>query len=663
MERLPAELLSHIYSLLPDPRSVRELSLSNKQMHDFVKKEGWKVFTETHFPSMVGDIPQDVDYSQVARDLSDLSRSWDRRALTAFEVAPHSRDPCLGRKADRPGVTNGTTHRGARLMGQTMGFQPMIDSQEEIRGGEWTRRTEFLVWGAGSSIGFRLRNIGTGSFYQESEDLVDEYGSASQFNYHVPVGAIDGRDDITDLKLFSRSHVVQRYNDRVAEGDYSIRALVGTAAGNLNIHDITMPEGRGHERDQKILPLITQSTTLNVPEPKPSIRSVTIAPSQKVCVAGSNDSTITLFRTDTTESSVSPETTMNINPKYDNIWSTCFLSDECLAIGTGPSSSPMQTYQITPTGIEPTPTRVWLSDGSLYDSKLDIKRSKGRVSCIQPLPSAFRCGGSPGQLFLTGNLDGSIRLHDMRSNSGTEQSFSDPIEQSAVYSMLTKGREGIVAGNASHSMIKFFDLRMSGGRVYSYQATKPSSNGAAQSSTEDDVWTTFMQRGPRGGVARSSTGDNGWTTFIKRVPSPHAQSWRRGRGGGQAHFQRAHHLRPDSSIYSLSSPSQFSPSIYAGLEATICQINLQDLFETFQAPATTSTVFFSPDIPNAWAANPGYTPMTLAYYEHSAPNNLMKQLPYPQDSKVANVMLEKKQAQLDYQTGPGSVDRRWTRST
>lgn len=42
----------------------------------------------------------------------------------------------------------------------------------------------------------------------------------------------------------------------------------------------------------------------------------------------------------------------------------------------------------------------------------------------------------------------------------------DLAENSAIYSLLPLGRERFVAGASRYAMIKIFDLRMPGGKVY-----------------------------------------------------------------------------------------------------------------------------------------------------------------------------------------------------
>ena len=60
------------------------------------------------------------------------------------------------------------------------------------------------------------------------------------------------------------------------------------------------------------------------------------------------------------------------------------------------------------------------------------------------------------------------RLHDMRSPHGHVGSYWDPIDDSAIYSLQTFGRERLAAGSAQNCAVKFFDLRVSGGRAYYY---------------------------------------------------------------------------------------------------------------------------------------------------------------------------------------------------
>ena len=65
-------------------------------------------------------------------------------------------------------------------------------------------------------------------------------------------------------------------------------------------------------------------------------------------------------------------------------------------------------------------------------------------------------------------------LHDLRAPTPFVQTYSDPLDAaSAIYSLHPLGRERLLVGGARHNLLKIFDLRMSGGRVYSIPASEP----------------------------------------------------------------------------------------------------------------------------------------------------------------------------------------------
>ena len=145
----------------------------------------------------------------------------------------------------------------------------------------------------------------------------------------------------------------------------------------------------------------------------------------------------------------------------------------------------------------------------------------------------------------------------MRSPRNYELSTFDPMELSAIYSLATVGRERIVAGAAAQSLVKVFDLRISGGRAYSYLDISTAPQGKA---LESDA-TGWTQEG-----SMSASG-SGWNIFS------HEHKTSRG-------SQR----QSQSPVYSLSRPSESSPSLYAGLENRVVHFNFTGALDKHPDP-------------------------------------------------------------------------------
>ena len=115
-------------------------------------------------------------------------------------------------------------------------------------------------------------------------------------------------------------------------------------------------------------------------------------------------------------------------------------------------------------------------------------------------------------LFLAGWYSGIITMHDLRTPKSVVSTFEDTLDpESAIYSLLPFTENHFVAGSKQHSRLKVFDQR----------------------------WST----------RHSKWADVSYGVFLQ--------------GAGLT-----------SSIYSLSSPSPYSPSFYVGLENRIVQMDL-----------------------------------------------------------------------------------------
>lgn len=181
-------------------------------------------------------------------------------------------------------------------------------------------------------------------------------------------------------------------------------------------------------------------------------------------------------------------------------------------------------------------------------------------------------------------------LHDLRSSNSVSAVFKDPVDTySAIYSLLPFGRERFVAGGALHSLIKIFDLRMPGGKMY-YAANLEASSEREEASHESRGWNVFM-----------------------------------GRGGS------ATRAKSNSPVYSLSRPSPVSPSFFAGLENGVIQVDLVSIMDRYPDPIYRHYVPIKSDLKGAqqrqqkW--DPWGTVLALSMYEQdTGPLQLREQL-------------------------------------
>lgn len=150
------------------------------------------------------------------------------------------------------------------------------------------------------------------------------------------------------------------------------------------------------------------------------------------------------------------------------------------------------------------------------------------------------------------------------------KTYHDPTDDSAIYSLLSRGHDRIIAGTARHSLLKIFDLRMTSSLVTDYTSTTSSpSLTSASVSTEEHTQTK-----------------GNWNIFINPRTSTSSAS---SRGGPNAWMRRS----AESSIYSLASPSPFSSIVYAGVENACVEFNFSAVLDPWPEPGARNPFLLS----------------------------------------------------------------------
>ncbi|KAH0207736.1 hypothetical protein KCU99_g421, partial [Aureobasidium melanogenum] len=352
---------------------------------------------------------------------------------------------------------------------------------------------------------------------------------------YKPLSSVEGRDDITSVRILKRDDQPSRNSI-----DSSEQIIIGTANGDLQL--VEVPPGS----DSGVIK--TYYVTNGVPVRSTSLSTETeITQDQPQHLAANlSDSRIALYQVDPTQFKIAPVSEINAIPQRQKgcrIWSTKFLDSRHLAVGSGPSVEPINIFEIRPEGIVEEPVRKIGLTGNA-DELDPVKASS--IYPIEPLLDSN--GGRNGDLFLSGGYDGIVRLHDMRSPSSFTAVYHDPTDDAAIYSLLSRGRDRVVAGASRHGLLKMFDLRMSGGSMYDY---------AGASDTSD-----------------SSTGD--WNIFINPRDRYVNSAWR----GPNSWMRRS----AEGSVYNLSSPSPTSPFIFAGVENAVVEFNFSSVLDKHPDP-------------------------------------------------------------------------------
>ncbi|KAA6410799.1 MAG: hypothetical protein FRX48_05109 [Lasallia pustulata] len=354
----------------------------------------------------------------------------------------------------------------------------------------------------------------------------------------------EGRDDITSVNLLRTS---QRQED---SSEY---VVVGRASGGLQCLRL-LPEE--HESE-----VVAGYVTDNRP-----VRGATVSPSMEPLLAAClTDGTVAIYPVTHNKAEIEPLGELEIIPpdKPGRTWSTRFLSKDRLAVGIGPSPTPLHIYQINQAGIHATPLRRFgTSDAGITvygdTSAPGSTTPSSSIYSLTALPHSSPAGGSPGDLLLSGWYDGCIRQHDTRAPNPTTALYTDSIDgASPIYSLLALGRERFIAGGARHSILKIFDLRMPGGKAY-YAADLEACSPPTHSNA---LCCDYHYQG------RYDRRD--WNIFL-HPPGPG--------------FDKLGRRSAESPVYSLSAPAASAPWFYAGVEGAVVQFEMVGMMDRFPDP-------------------------------------------------------------------------------
>lgn len=183
----------------------------------------------------------------------------------------------------------------------------------------------------------------------------------------------------------------------------------------------------------------------------------------------------------------------------------------------------------------------------------------------------------------------------MRASRDCVGTILDNVDNSAVFSLATIGRERIIAGAAAHGLLKIFDLRMPGGRAYSYLDATSASQTNRCIGDEDHAGSEPVLQ------------TSGANIYTPRT--------------GPGHRTRNRRWGQDSPVYSLSRPSQTSSKLYVGLENTVLDFNFTSALDQHPDPVFSGSLirdsFGQVDTQRTWNANNQV--MALSMYEQSGP--------------------------------------------
>ncbi|KKK12979.1 hypothetical protein ARAM_000942 [Aspergillus rambellii] len=329
---------------------------------------------------------------------------------------------------------------------------------------------------------------------------------------------ISSHDDICGIHILRPEHA-----SKTSEQEHLILARM---RGEL-IHLAIAPKDRTHEYRQKF---ITDGLEIERTDMSDGL--------EPILAAHLGNGTVAFYSTTTGDPEVEAFARLRINAE-GSVRNKCskFLSPTHFAVGTGRSEDAIAISTISQ-------ERVSLDrEISAFDLDTSYGLSvKNNVTALAPLNGQI-VGGSPGTAFLAAWGDGAVRLHDLRSHRSHEMTYKDIADENPTYCIHPFGHDRFIAGAGGDAVVKIFDLRMA--KTYSYQTARANSPKMTLPN-------------------RPTYPSKDFSIFLSHLPPTPLNTLSRHRG------TRNRYRGP---IYTMSSPSLLSPTIYTGIAGGILQLH------------------------------------------------------------------------------------------
>ncbi|KAL4778952.1 hypothetical protein BJX76DRAFT_107939 [Aspergillus varians] len=437
------------------------------------------------------------------------------QALTSRSRAL-DRHAVVGRFVRRPSNAEqlGGSPEATRGDNPTHGYRPAIDSYEVWNGSSWHDRREVLAWSAAHELVLQIRQTG-------SQQLQKSF----VFN---DLEHISSHDDIRGIHLLRPEHSAKSANQE--------HLILGRMRGELT-HLAIAPESHTYEHKQKFQTFGLEIERTNMCDgPNP------------ILAAHFSNGTVAFYSMTTGEAEVQAFGRLQIDSKGSpRNKSSKFLSPNRFAVATGRSEGAIAISTISQERIS---LEHSISATFMAPAALNGLEKRAVVTAIEPLNG--QTGDSPGNTFLAAWGDGAVRLHDLRSHKPYEMLYADIADQNPVYCIHPFGHDRFIVGAGGDAVLKIFDLRMP--TTYSYRATRrqsfPRRNRVSSTS-------------PPQSQLPSAHPSKDLSIFLSFNPP----TFRR------ANNSRTTRHRYRGPIYTMSSPSVLSPTIYTGITGGIVRLD------------------------------------------------------------------------------------------
>ncbi|KAL4886759.1 hypothetical protein BJY04DRAFT_178306 [Aspergillus karnatakaensis] len=439
------------------------------------------------------------------------------QALTSRSRAL-DRHAIIGRFVLRPSNAEqlGGLPEATRGDNPTHGYRPAIDSYEVWNGASWLDRHEVLAWGAAHELVLQIRQTGTKR-------------SRKEFIFN-DLEHISSHDDIRGIHLLRPEHGAKSPDHE--------HLVLGRMRGDL-VHLAIAPETGTFEYKQKYQTHGLQIERTDMSDgPEPTL------------AAHLGNGSISFYKTTTEEAEVQAVGHLQIESGSSaRNRSSKFLSATRFAVATGRSEDAIAISTISQERISFDRS---ISADFLVSKALNGLVKRATVTAIAPLQG--QTGADPsGNAFLAAWGDGAVRLHDTRSYKPYEMAYTDIADQNPTYCIHPFGHDRFILGAGGDAVVKIFDLRMP--TTYSYTATKrhsPVTRSNGHSKASRTTPTTYPSK------------DLSIFLSFNAPNNPHDTHRQR---------SRAPRHRYRGPIYTMSSPSLLSPTIYTGIAGGIIRLD------------------------------------------------------------------------------------------
>jgi WD40 repeat protein len=252
-----------------------------------------------------------------------------------------------------------------------------------------------------------------------------------------------------------------------------------------------------------------------------------------------------LYHVQLKASGAAPTTSLKLLEPGDTqskVRAATFLSGNLLAIGRG--RAPIQIYDLSATPSDNEVCNPYLT----FKDYSETFRAPQQATALVGLDSV---GTNSTNLLLSGWTDGIVRMYDTRSPGSAVALYQDSVDDGQIVSLLPIGHERFLAGSSQNACLKTFDLRMTGMKPYSYTNARQHSSRANR----------YYQ-------APSTTRDINIFLAPRVINRP--RTWL---SVSQSKSNLRQTQRYRGAVYSLSSPSPTSPTVYAGITDHVIQLD------------------------------------------------------------------------------------------